>query len=81
LVLQQQFHSANGKGGEEAKRRKLGGAKSEQAVSAAAAAASAAGASVNGIDHGMLQGLTQMFAKHPEYLKEVQKQLAGGQHQ
>ena len=68
LVLQQQFHS-NGKI-EEAKRRKMGGMKD-----VAAAAAAASSANQNGLDSSMIAGLTQMFAKHPDYLKEIQKNL------
>lgn len=70
VVLQQQFHTAHLKG-EDAKRRKLGGKDAQ----GAAAAASSVNSMINGMDASMISGLTQMFAKHPEYLKEVQKNL------
>ena len=73
-VLQQVFSQ---KGGEaEAKRRKAAGgmAGNKSAVEAAAAAAAAAGP-LAGLDPTMIHGLTQVFAKHPEYLKEINKNL------
>lgn len=73
-------HSFMSKAEQEAKRRKMqqmqqqqgGKSAAEQAVNAAAAAA-ASGA--GGLEPSMIHGLTQVFAKHPDYLKEINKNL------
>jgi hypothetical protein len=69
-VLLQQFGGIKAAQDADAKRRKV------QHVSAAAAAASPS--PTGGLDANVLQGLTQVFAKHPDYLKEINKQLMGG---
>ena len=67
-VLQQVFAPKD-----DSKRRK--GNKTPSDVAAAAAAAGAAGGN-GGINPEMLHGLTAAFAKHPEYLKEINKNLS-----
>jgi len=67
-LLQQQFGSAD-------KRKPPQGGK--EAVSAAAAAAQQAGQ----LDPNLIRGLTQVFAKHGDYLREVAKNLGQQQQQ